>query len=49
MIYEYEIKLEEEKYNIYYYINGQIDTKEFYGYSLDKPELIIRYGYKEKI
>ena len=46
-MFTYKIILENGKYNIYYYINRQIDTKEFYGYSLDKPELIIRYGYKE--
>ena len=47
MIYEYEIKLENGKYNIYYYINRQIETKEFYAYDINEPLTIIRYGYKE--
>jgi hypothetical protein len=47
MKFEYKIKLENGKYNIYYFINGVIDTVEFYGYSLNDSELIIRYGYKE--
>lgn len=47
-MYEYEIKLEEGKYNIYYYINGALESIEFYGYSLNEPQLIIRYGYKLK-
>jgi hypothetical protein len=46
-MYEYEIKLENGKFNIYYYIDKQIDTIEFYGYSMNDPQLIIRYGYKE--
>jgi hypothetical protein len=45
---EYEIKFENEKYNIYYYTDGNLETIEFYGYSLDEPQLIIRYGYKQK-
>ena len=46
-MYTYEIKLENEKYNIYYYIYGKLDTIEFYGLSLEEPQTIIRYGYKE--
>jgi hypothetical protein len=43
----YEIKLENDKYNIYYY-GGEYDSvKEFYAYNLDQPQTIIRYGYKE--
>lgn len=45
---EYEIKLENGKYNIYYYggdFNGLI---EFYAYDLNNPLTIIRYGYKER-
>jgi hypothetical protein len=48
-MFEYEIILENGKYNIYYYINGELDLKEFYGLSLDEPQLIIRYGYKQKL
>lgn len=45
----YEIKLENGKYNIYYY-NGEFDgLKEFYAYDLSNPQTIIRYGYKQKI
>jgi len=47
-MFTYEIKLENEKYNIYYYIDNKIETIEFYGYSLEEPQLIIRYGYKER-
>jgi hypothetical protein len=47
-MFEYEIKLENNKYNIYYYTDGILDTVEFYGYSLGEPLLIIRYGYKLK-
>lgn len=47
-MFEYDIKFENEKYNIYYYINGELDLIEFYGLSLDEPLLIIRYGYKQK-
>jgi len=46
-MFEYQIKLENGKYNIYYYIDGQLETIEFYGLSLDEPQTIIRYGYKE--
>lgn len=55
-MYEYEIKYEPvdiegviyPKYNIYYYINNELDTKEFYAINLENPEGIIRYGYKPK-
>lgn len=47
-MFEYEIKLENGKYNIYYYTEGILESIEFYGYSLDEPQLIIRYGYKQK-
>ena len=47
-MFEYEIKLENGKYNIYYYTEGILESIEFYGYSLDEPLLIIRYGYKQK-
>jgi hypothetical protein len=44
----YEIKFENDKYNIYY-IGGEYDgLKEFYAYDLSDPQTIIRYGYKEK-
>ena len=46
-MFEYEIKLENGKYNIYYYTEGILETKEFYGLSLEEPQIIIRYGYKE--
>jgi hypothetical protein len=46
-MYTYEIKLENEKYNIYYYIYGELDMIEFYGLDLNNPVTIIRYGYKE--
>lgn len=45
----YEIIFENQKYNIYYYINDEIDTIEFYAYDLNNPQTIIRYGYKQKI
>lgn len=45
----YEIKLEPvngiNKYNIYYYINGELDTKEFYAYDLNEPITEIKKGY----
>lgn len=47
-MFEYEIKLENGKYNIYYYTEGILESIEFYGYKLDEPQLIIRYGYKLK-
>lgn len=47
-MFTYEIKLENDKYNIYYYTEGILDTKEFYAYNLDEPLTIIRYGYKEQ-
>lgn len=47
-MFTYEIKLENGKYNIYYYIDTKIETIEFYAYTLDEPQTIIRYGYKEK-
>jgi hypothetical protein len=44
----YEIKLENGKYNIYYF-GGEYDgLKEFYAYDLSNPQTLIRYGYKEK-
>jgi hypothetical protein len=46
-MYTYEIKLENDKYNIYYYIDGKLDMIEFYGLDLYNPVVIIRYGYKE--
>jgi len=55
-MYEYEIKyepvsidgIEYPKYNIYYYTNGELETKEFYATDLNNPDGIIRYGYKLK-
>jgi hypothetical protein len=47
-MYEYEIKLENGKYNIFYYTNNELETIEFYAYTLNDPQTIIRYGYKEK-
>ena len=46
-MFTYEIKQENGKYNIYYYIDNKIETIEFYGLSLEEPQSIIRYGYKE--
>lgn len=46
-MFEYQIKLENGKYNIYYYTDGQLETIEFYAYDLSNPLTIIRYGYKE--
>jgi hypothetical protein len=43
----YKIIYENQKYNIYYYINDVLDTIEFYAYDLSDPQTIIRYGYKE--
>lgn len=47
-MFTYEIKLENGKYNIYYYTEGILESIEFYGYKLDESLLIIRYGYKQK-
>lgn len=47
-MYEYEIKLENGKYNIYYYTDKELETIEFYAYDLNNPQTIIRYGYKLK-
>ena len=44
----YEIKLEKGKYNIYYYINEVVETKEFYALDLANPLCEIRQGYKLK-
>ena len=46
-MFTYKIILENEKYNIYYYIDNKLETIEFYGLSLEEPQTIIRYGYKE--
>jgi hypothetical protein len=48
-MFTYEIKQENGKYNIYYYIDNKIETIEFYAYDLSNPQAIIRYGYKQKI
>ena len=48
-MFTYKIILENGKYNIYYYIDNKIETIEFYAYELDNPQVIIRYGYKQKI
>jgi hypothetical protein len=45
----YEIIFENNKYNIYYYTNNELETIEFYAYDLSNPQTIIRYGYKQKI
>lgn len=47
-MFTYEIKLENGKYNIYYFTDSILETKEFYAYNLDEPLTIIRYGYKEQ-
>jgi hypothetical protein len=47
-MFTYEIKLENEKYNIYYYTDSILETIEFYAYDLNNPLTIIRYGYKLK-
>lgn len=47
-MYIYEIIFENGKYNIYYYTDNILETIEFYGYKLDEPLLIIKYGYKLK-
>lgn len=44
----YEIILEKSKYNIYYYIDGKQECKEFYGLDLNEPVSEIRNGYKLK-
>lgn len=54
---EYEIKYEPvviegstiDKYNIYYYINGEQETKEFYALDLNNPIGEIRQGYTLKV
>lgn len=46
-MFTYKIILENGKYNIHYYIDNKLETIEFYGLSLDEPQTIIRYGYKE--
>jgi len=46
-MFTYEIKLDNGKYNIYYYTNNELETIEFYAYDLNNPQTIIRYGYKE--
>ena len=46
---EYKIKLENGKYNIYYYVNGEEETKEFYGLDKNNPVTQIRFGYVEKV
>jgi hypothetical protein len=46
-MFTYKIILENGKYNIYYYIDNKLETVEFYGLSLEDPQTIIRYGYKE--
>jgi hypothetical protein len=43
---EYKIVLENGKYNIYYYINGELECKEFH--SIDGIYGNIREGYTEK-
>jgi hypothetical protein len=48
-MFTYEIKQENGKYNIYYYTNNELETIEFYAYELNNPQVIIRYGYKQKI
>ena len=47
-MYTYKIILENEKYNIHYYIDNKLETIEFYGLDLNNPITIIRYGYKLK-
>lgn len=47
-MFEYEIKSENGKYNIYYYTDGILETREFYAYNINEPLTIIRYGYKER-
>lgn len=44
----YEIKLENGKYNVYYYVNNEQETKEFYAYDLNNPITEIKQGYKLK-
>jgi len=44
----YEIKLENSKYNIYYYTNKVEEFKEFYALDLANPIDEIRQGYKLK-
>ena len=46
-MFTYKIILENGKYNIHYYIDGKLETIEFYAYDLNDPQVIIRYGYKE--
>lgn len=48
----YEIKYEPfngiDKYNIYYYENDIMVTKEFYAYNLNEPQNDIKKGYIKK-
>jgi hypothetical protein len=54
---EYLIKIEEytinsevkEEYNIYFYENGDIVSKFFYGNDLNNPQTEIPFGYKKHI
>jgi len=43
----YKIVLENGKYNVYYYINGEQETKEFH--SLDGVSGEVRQGYTLKV
>jgi len=36
------------KYNIYYYIDNELENKEFYGYDLNLPQNKIRENYNLK-
>lgn len=45
----YEIKLEGKDYNIYYYIDGIQETKEFYSNSDGSNKQEIREGYILKV
>ena len=53
MMKEYEIKFEPvtiegvvyPKYNIYYYLNGEIETKEFLGVDIKLDTSLIKIGY----
>lgn len=47
-MYTYKIILENDKYNIHYYIDNKLETIEFYALDLNNPITIIRYGYKLK-
>jgi hypothetical protein len=37
-----------DKYNIYYYENNILETKEFYGYDLNLPQTKIKENYNLK-